>query len=405
MIFLLYGLAIVALAVGTAAIYMALLQAVPVAWQYYHYLFRKPIVWSIFVGSVIWAGWETWQTGRFSLWTSIPLILMALAVVLAHKMHQESVFKAIDYPTMTEDATSLPLHDDMQLAVIEYGGVTKAYPLDYVAHHHIINDRFGDHIVSLTYCPMCRSIIPFDVTDIGPLSVGSFKKGNMIVADRKTKTFFQQATFESIVGPLHPHTLNMVYFQILSWSDVKQLSPLPAIAQVTEYNLRAFELPIPGIWQKLIASEITPGLSAKDRDKTLPARTRVVGIVEPAFTSVVYLKEELLEHGVVKNDALNIMLIALNDTVNGFKSTLDGRELNIMLNADKTLTDIPTETVWDMRGHYLEGEIQSNLEPIAISDEYWFSWKTFHPQSTLIRGISTSGTDDTITAVAHHAQA
>jgi hypothetical protein len=47
---------------------------------------------------------------------------------------------------------------------------------------------------------MCRSIIPFDVTDIGPLFVGSFKDANLIVADRKTKTFFQQATFESIIG-------------------------------------------------------------------------------------------------------------------------------------------------------------------------------------------------------------
>ncbi len=98
----------------------------------------------------------------------------------------------------------LPLTDDMQLAVIEHGGVTKAYPLDYVIHHHIINDWFGDRIVAVTYCAMCRTIIPFDVTDIGPLFVGSFKNANMIVADKRTKTFFQQATFESIVGRLHP---------------------------------------------------------------------------------------------------------------------------------------------------------------------------------------------------------
>jgi hypothetical protein len=120
---------------------------------------------------------------------------------------------------MSDDPLKLPLCDDMETAVIEYGGVTKAYPLDYVIHHHIINDRFGNRVVALTYCAMCRSIIPFDVADIGPLFVGSFENANMIVADRRTRTFFQQATFESLIGPLHPHTLTMIPFQVLPCSN------------------------------------------------------------------------------------------------------------------------------------------------------------------------------------------
>ena len=122
---------------------------------------------------------------------------MALAIVMAYRMHQETAFPAVDFPAMAEDPLSLPLKDDARLAVIEQAGVTKAYPLDYVIHHHIISDRFGNRTIALTYCAMCRSVIPFDVTDIGPLFVGSFKDANMIVADRRIKTFFQQATFNS----------------------------------------------------------------------------------------------------------------------------------------------------------------------------------------------------------------
>ena len=108
---------------------------------------------------------------------------MGLAVVLTYRMHQETAFPAVDFPAMSDDPFKLPLADDMMLGVIEYSGVTKAYPLDYVI---IINDRFGDHIVALAYCAMCRSIILFDVTDIGSLFVGSFKNANLIVADRRT---------------------------------------------------------------------------------------------------------------------------------------------------------------------------------------------------------------------------
>ena len=386
MVFLFYLLAIIALATGTAAIFMALIKSFPVQWLYYHYFIRKPIVWTILVGTIIWAFGITLQTGVFPIWTLIPLALMGLAVVLTYKMHQENAFRAVDFPVIAEDISSLPLRDDMQLGVIEYGGVTKAYPLDYVIHHHIINDQFGERIVALTYCAMCRSIIPFDVTDIGPLFVGSFKDANMIVADRKTKTFFQQATFESIIGKLHPHTLIMIPFQILSWSEIKRLSPIPQVVKVTEKDFREFQLPIPGVWKKIVASEATPGLAAKDRDKTFPARTHVVGVIDQiAKPQVVYLKEELMKRGVIKNEELDVFLVAVNNTVLGFKNSLDGRSLNITLNPDQTLSDVSSGTVWNIRGKHIKGEIRSDLVCIALSDEYWFSWKKFHSGSKLIR--------------------
>ena len=386
MIFLLYLLAFIALATGSAAIYMTLIKPFPVEWLYYHYFIRKPIAWTILIGTVVWVVWESSQTGTFPIWSIIPVVLMGLATVLTYKMHQENAFPAVDFPDMAEDVSRLPLEDNMQLGIIEYDGVTKAYPLDYVIHHHVINDRFGEHIVALTYCAMCRSIIPFDVTDIGPLFVGSFKGSNMIVADRKTKTFFQQATFESIIGKLHPHTLTMLPYQILPWDEVKKLHPMPLVAKVTEKDFREFQLPIPGIWKKIVASEATPGLPIKDRDKSFPSRTHVIGVVDKiAKPQLVYLKDELLKRGLVRNEDLDIFLVAVSNTVNGFKSSLNGRSLNITMSTNKTLSDSSSGTAWDLRGKHISGEIESNLEPVALSDEYWFSWKKFHPTSKLIR--------------------
>ena len=366
---------------------MALIKSFPVQWLYYHYFIRKPIVWTILVVTLIWVVGITLRTGEFPIWTLIPLALMGLGVVLAYKMHQENAFRSVDFPTIAEDVSSLPLSDDMQLGIIEYGGVTKAYPLDYVIHHHIINDRFGERIVALTYCAMCRSIIPFDVTDIGPLFVGSFKNANMILADRKTKTFFQQATFESIIGKLHPHILTPIPFQILSWGEIKRLSPISQVVKVTKKDFREFQLPIPGVWRKIEANEATPGLSAKDRDKTFPARTHVVGVIDQiAKPQVVYLKEELMKRTVIKNEDLGVFLVAVNNnSVLGFKNSLNGRSLDITLNPDKTLFDGSSGTFWNIRGKYIKGEIKSDLVSIVLSDEYWFSWKKFHSDSKLIR--------------------
>jgi hypothetical protein len=382
----LYLLSIIALLVATAAVYMALLKPFPVQWLYYHYFIRKPVVWVIFLGSLIYVIVLSLESRADPVTTVVPLILMALAVVLTYRLHQETVFPAVDFPAMSEDPLKLPLTDDMQLAVLEHGGVTKAYPLDYVIHHHVINDSFGERILSLTYCAMCRSIIPFDVTGIGPLFVGSFKDANMIVADRRTRTFFQQATFKSIIGRLHPRALTMIPFQILTWAEVRRLDPLPRVCEVTSDDLHEFQLPIPGVWREIVASEATPGLPSKLRDKTFPARTHVVGIIDPgAKHSVAYLKRELARKGVVRNDALNVFLVSRGDTVNAFRGRVGRKPVNLAMSPEGALFDTQSGTVWDLLGRYKRGPIESELEKVAISDEYWFSWKAFHPHSELIR--------------------
>ena len=60
-IYILYLAAVLALAIGTAAIYMAMLEPFPLRWLYWHYFVRKPLVWSILLGSAGWVGWMTWQ--------------------------------------------------------------------------------------------------------------------------------------------------------------------------------------------------------------------------------------------------------------------------------------------------------------------------------------------------------
>ena len=380
-----YVLAFIALAIGTAAIYMTLIEAFPTHWIYYHYFVRKPINWSILLILATWTGFVSFQLNQFPLWSIAPLLITAFAIVLTHKMHQEKAFPAVDFPKMAKDPAVLPIKEDMDMAVIEYNGVTKCYPLDYVVHHHIINDSFGDRIVALTYCAMCRSIIPFDVTDIGPLFVGSFKDANMIVADRKTKTFFQQATFRSIIGKLHPHELTMIPFQILSWKAVKALKPFPQIVSVSKDDFKEFQLPIPGIWKKIVATEATPGLSSKNRDKTFPSRTHVIGIIDSSIKApVVYLKKEVLAQKVVENIENKLALIAVDEAVVLYKTTLNNNDLKFDFQ-DNIIIDKFTGTKWDVRGKYISGEIKENLIPIAFSDEYWFSWKKHHDDSIIIR--------------------
>ena len=106
----LYLLSIIALLVGTAAIYMALLKPFPVQWLYYHYFIRKPLVWTIFGSSLVYVTWLSLEAGGFPMAATVPLALIGLAVVLAYRMHQESAFPAVDFPVMSDDPFLTPAH-------------------------------------------------------------------------------------------------------------------------------------------------------------------------------------------------------------------------------------------------------------------------------------------------------
>ncbi|MCB1395580.1 MAG: DUF3179 domain-containing protein [Rhodobacteraceae bacterium] len=350
---------------------MALIEVFPVSWLYYHYFLRKPVVWAILIGTLLWGLLQP----AFP-WALIgPLVLMALAVILTYRMHQAVAFPAIDFPPEAEAAT-LPLTDGMDIAVIDHNRVTRAYALDHLIHHHIINDRFEDRIVAVTYCAMCRSIIPFDVTDIGPLFVGSFKNANMIVADRRTKTFFQQASFQSIIGRLHPLELTMIPYQLFTWKELRESGPVPPFACFTEKDLRAFELPIPGVWRKIMASEVTPGFATRKHDKRLPARTHVIGVMERGLAPVALERDDVRRAGVVTLGGLGIVLVSGGGGVTGFQAegrafVLDGTEI----------VEPATGARWSLRGKAV-GEA-ADLAPVALSDEYWFTWTLFHPSAEL----------------------
>ncbi|MFK7946845.1 MAG: DUF3179 domain-containing (seleno)protein [Saprospiraceae bacterium] len=384
-IIMFYLFAFTALMVGIAVVPMTFRESTPIKMFYQHYFIRKPIIWIIFIGLIIWTLILYTEQNEFPLWSIIPLVVTVIAMFLTYKLHPESAFKAVDYPKFAEDISNLPIDDDKEIAVIEFNGITKCYPLDYVMHHHIVNDRFDDKIVALTYCAMCRSVIPFDVTEIGPLFVTALKNGNMVVADRKTKTFFQQSTFQSMIGKLHPSELTMIPFQILSWSDVKKTISTPIVVKVSKKDFRAFELPIPGVWAKVVSGETVPGLSKKNRDTTFPARTRIIGITDNSINEkVVYLRKEVVSKKVVVNQENDFFLVGVNNVINAFKNTLENSKLNISLE-DNGIVDLNSGTHWNIRGKYISGLINQNLDPIIISDEYWFSWKKFHKESKLIR--------------------
>ena len=130
-ILIFYIAVIVAVIMGLGALILPINEHTPATWQYKHYFVRKPFNWSVLLGLVLWTMIIAFRQNSFPGWAVTPLILSGLAVIMVYKMHQEVMFKAVDYPESATDISTLPLKDDMQLALIEYAGVTKCLAYIY----------------------------------------------------------------------------------------------------------------------------------------------------------------------------------------------------------------------------------------------------------------------------------
>lgn len=84
------------------------------------------------------------------------------------------------------------------------GATPRAYPLRYLTWHEIVNDTVGGVPVAVTFCPLCNSAITFDRRVGGQVLTfgvsGRLRHSDMIMYDRETESWWQQAIGEGIVG-------------------------------------------------------------------------------------------------------------------------------------------------------------------------------------------------------------
>ena len=133
---------------------------------------------------------------------------------------------AIDKPAFVSyaDAASW-LADNEPVVAFEYEGKARAYPLQILMYHEIVNDTVGGKAVSVTFCPLCNASIVFDrevegeVLDFG--TTGRLRKSDLIMYDRQTESWWQQFTGKGIIGDYADTKLKQLPSQIVSFATFR----------------------------------------------------------------------------------------------------------------------------------------------------------------------------------------
>ncbi len=134
------------------------------------------------------------------------------------------------------DPEFLPVADETRLAGQEpvmtleiEGEIPRAYPIRYLLWHEIVNDKIGMTPVAVTYCPLCNSAIVFDRrvgSEVLTFGVsGKLRHSDMIMYDRETESWWQQAVGEGIVGSFAGVELDTLPAWMESWSQFVSRNP------------------------------------------------------------------------------------------------------------------------------------------------------------------------------------
>jgi hypothetical protein len=109
------------------------------------------------------------------------------------------------------------------------GQVPRAYPIRYLTWHEIVNDVVGDTPVAVTFCPLCNSGMVFDRRVNGELRSfgvsGKLRNSDMVMYDRETESWWQQAIGEGIVGVHTGDRLTQLPAWMESWQEFSDRNP------------------------------------------------------------------------------------------------------------------------------------------------------------------------------------
>jgi hypothetical protein len=234
--------------------------------------------------------------------------------------------------------------DDLVISVT-HSGETRAYPTRILDRHEIVNDRFGEIPLAVTYCPLCGSGLAFvrrvdgEETELGVS--GLLHNNDLIMYDRNTESIWQQITGRALAGPRRGETLQAVPVSMTLWGDWSKANPdsvvLAPPLEAEHYSKNAY-----GDYSS--SDRLLFPVSAQDA--RLHAKSVIYGI-ELENRSIAVNSDWLHEKG-------------------SWEHRIDGQTLRLQVNEVNGVSG------------YLDGEA------FPVHRMYWFAWYSFHPGTSLI---------------------
>ncbi len=305
----------------------------------------------------------------------------------------------IDQPKFVSNAEASQWIKDVEPVIaLEVDGEARAYPLQILIWHEIVNDEIGGVPVAVTFCPLCYAAVVFRRPTIEGQELtfgtsGNLRHSDMVMWDRQTESWWQQFKGLGIVGTLTGTQLDVLPAAIVSWKSFKKAYPAAKVLSRDTGIKRAYGKN-PYVGYDDVSKK--PFLYRGKVGKGLAPMEHVVGVMRGQSAraySVELLRQRRVIHDNWKQQSLVVFwqkgaasaldkeIISSGDDAGAtgvFLSALDGRQLHFVSAGESGFRDEETSSEWNIFGHATSGPHKGRrLESVAHHRVFWFAWSAF----------------------------
>ena len=309
-------------------------------------------------------------------WLTMAMTIFTLAAfwMFNFKMAADVMFYQPNELIMVDTASNQIPGEKLVLG-LTHDGVSKAYPIQLIAYHHQVLDTINGKPIMVTYCSVCRTGRIFE-----PLVNGtpeSFRlvgmdHFNAMFEDERTKSWWRQANGEALIGPLEGTELPELMSEQATLQQWVALHPETLIMQPDSLFMEAYES-MEDYDFGVERGELTRTDTLSWKDKSW-----VVGMTLNGSSHAVdwnELKEKRIVNFQLGATPVLVMMASDDQSFYAFERPND--ETFTLVN-DTLLMD---SIRYNLLGQPISGN-QVPLKPVKAYQEFWHSWRTFHPDTT-----------------------
>jgi hypothetical protein len=309
----------------------------------------------------------------------IPAVCLLTSGIIIYffnfQMKADKMFRQPEHPifkTMAQNKVNI----NSIVIGVENNGMVKAYPVQFMAYHHQVQDTIGGKPLIITYCNVCRTGRVYEPIVNGhheTFRLVGMDHFNAMFEDATTGSWWRQATGEAVSGPLKGHLLPEAESMQVSVKKLFELYPEAQVMQADKSSklnydsLRKFE-------QGLSKGKLTRTDSLSWKGKSW-----VIGITEGSQSKAYDWNKLKTEHVINDKIGPKPIVIALSEDSSSFVAFERPNENDTFKIKNDTL--FSGEQRYDFNGRSSDPDRQ-RLKKINAYQEFWHSWKTFHPASS-----------------------
>lgn len=254
---------------------------------------------------------------------------------------------AIDSPVFEQPDQATWLKPDSRVLGVVYNGIAKAYPIAILNWHEIVNDRFSDEGIVVTYCPLCGSGVVYQASVAGQSFTfgvsGLLYNSDVLLYDRQTDSLWSQLHNHAISGPMKDQPLTPLPSSHTRWDRWREQYPQTLVLSRNTGNARDYNRnPYSGYDESPLLFFPVEFMS-----RAYHPKERVIGVELDGVAKAYPFAElaKLGDNGVLEDQLGSVPVMIQYDA--------EQRDGKVLL-GDKEL-------------------VSTNL--------FWFAWFAFHPQT------------------------